>query len=96
MSSGHSQVVFHIEVDIPWKMFFVQDQEGLQLMEEKIMELAYETLSPTDKSMVLSKHIESRIITQQSKHPLKTLIFKEGSRRYVLLLCTLLGYENDN
>ena len=65
-------------------------------MEEKIMALAYQTPNPTNKTIVLSKHIELGIITQQSKHPLKTLIFKESSRRYVSLLCTMLGYENDN
>ena len=56
------------------------------------MALNYQTLSPNEKTLVLTQHMEFGMITQHSKFAFKIVFFKAESRKAISDLCIILGY----
>ena len=76
-------------------MFVIHDKECFHPLGEREMALNYQTLSPNYKTMLLVHHMEHAMITQSSKPPFTTVLFKPESRKSISLIYTILGYKND-
>ena len=59
------------------------------------MAFLYQTLSLNNKTLVLTQHMESGMMTRHSNPPFKTVFFNPYSKKAISLLCTILGYKND-
>ena len=64
--------------------------EGIQPLEVRKISLMYQTMSRNEKTLVLTQHIPN------SKPPFKIMFFKPKSRKAISLICTILGYKNDD